>query len=180
MALITRNKGQIVFLALFLNSVSAFSPAIPTQSRILEPFACATSLRMSVDDDISRQLAISKKILEKAKAKIALEESGGASVKVKKEKSSVDKKTSVLKSNNEETGLSTFDGDLMASLSEEEDWELKGMFDVFDNEIEESDVAKSLAKRDVAASIVNMRISMHNEDYRKIFDSRNRWIGEDN
>jgi len=180
MAIITRNRGQIVFLALFLNSVSAFSPAIPTQSRILQPFTCTVSLRMSVDDDISRQLARSKIILEKAKAKVALEQSGGASVKKEKEKSSVDKKTSVLKSKNEESGLSTFDGDLMASLSEEEDWELKGLFDVFDDETEETDVSKSLAKRDVAASILNLRISMHNDDYRKIFDTKNYFIGEDN
>ena len=56
----------------------------------------------------------------------------------------------------------------------------KGLLDVFDDETEETDVSKSLAKRDVAASILNLRISMHNDDYRKIFDTKNYFIGEDN
>jgi len=143
----------------------------------------ATSLRMSVDEDIERQLARSKIILEKAKAKVAQAESEAATTTTIKEKSSAaeyDKKTSVLKSKNEESGLSTYDGDLMAALSEEEDWELKGIFDVFDDEIEESELSKSLGKRDVAASILNMRKIMHNDDFRRIFDKRNYYIGEDN
>ena len=143
----------------------------------------ATSLRMSVDEDIERQLARSKIILEKAKAKVAQAESEAATTTTIKEKSSAaeyDKKTSVLKSKNEESGLSTYDGDLMAALSEEEDWELKGIFDVFDDEIEEIELSKSLGKRDVAASILNMRKIMHNDDFRRIFDKRNYYIGEDN
>jgi len=138
---------------------------------------------MSVDEDIERQLARSKIILEKAKAKVAQAESEAATTTTIKEKSSAaeyDKKTSVLKSKNEESGLSTYDGDLMAALSEEEDWELKGIFDVFDDEIEESELSKSLGKRDVAASILNMRKIMHNDDFRRIFDKRNYYIGEDN
>lgn len=142
----------------------------------------ATSLRMSVDEDIERQLARSKIILEKAKAKVAQAESEAATTTIKEKSSAAeyDKKTSVLKSKNEESGLSTYDGDLMAALSEEEDWELKGIFDVFDDEIEESELSKSLGKRDVAASILNMRKIMHNDDFRRIFDKRNYYIGEDN
>lgn len=68
----------------------------------------------------------------------------------------------------------------MAALSEDEDWELKGLMDMFEDETEESDVKKSLADRDVAASIFNMRLKMHGADYRRIFDTRNRFIGEDN
>eukprot|EP00979_Chaetoceros_neogracilis_P019119 scaffold11812_cov267-Chaetoceros_neogracile.AAC.1 len=109
-----------------------------------------------------------------------MEAEGATAVKHKSSAEKSDKKTSVLKSKNEVSGLSTYDGDLMAALSEEEDWELKGMFDVFDDEIEESDVSKNLGKRDVAASILNLRRSMHNDDYRRIFDKRNFYIGEDN
>jgi len=173
-------------LALYLHSVSSFSPSvqtlfIPTQARIIHPNTSGTSLRMSADDDINRQLAKAKIILEKAKAKVAqMEAEGATAVKQKSSAEKSDKKTSVLKSKNEVSGLSTYDGDLMAALSEEEDWELKGMFDVFDDEIEESDVSKNLGKRDVAASILNLRRSMHNDDYRRIFDKRNFYIGEDN
>lgn len=90
-------------------------------------------------------------------------------------------KPSVVKSKNEETGLITTDGELMATLSEEDEWELRELLDVFQSELEdETDLSKNLSKRDVAASIMNLRLSMHNEDYRKIFDKRNRFIGEDN
>lgn len=169
--------------ATLLNVTSAFvSPSINNyqtlQSNIIQS---STSLQASVDDDISRQLAKAKEILEKAKAKVAQDEAASKESNEKKKKEKAAKeRDELIKSKNEETGLSTFDGDLMAALSEEEEWELKDMFDVFENELEESDVSKQLAERDVAASILNLRLSMKNEDYRKIFDNRNRFIGEDN
>jgi hypothetical protein len=52
--------------------------------------------------------------------------------------------------------------------------------DVFESEIEEeSEVSKSIAKRDVASSVRNLRKSLQNEDYDKIFDRKNFFIGED-
>ena len=95
------------------------------------------------------------------------------------DKKEIDKKTSVTKSI-DDNGLITTDGELMAALSEEEDWELKDLMDVFEDEIADSKGTSTLADRDVAASILNMRMNMHNEDYRKVFDKRNFFIGEDN
>ena len=162
--------------SIFLSSTKYTSTSTCTRT--------STTLRSSVDDDINRQLARSREILEKAKAKMAENEKNKnteattlLTTDVKDEK--INKKESVTKTTDDE-GLNTFDGELMAALSETEDWELKGLLDVFEDEIEESDVAKSLAKRDVAASIFNMRVKMHGADYRRIFDTRNRFIGEDN
>jgi len=137
----------------------------------------------SVDDDISRQLAKARALLDQAKAKVA-QEKEQSNIDTSNEKNSngeQDKKTkrdTVTKSMNEETGLITTDGELMAELSEEEDWEVRGLLDVFESEIKDDSVTNSLAERDVAASIQAMRISMQNDDYQKIFDSRNRFIGE--
>ena len=175
--------SQLVCIsATLLNVTSAFvSPSTNNyqnlQSNIIQT---TTSLHASVDDDISRQLAKAKEILEKAKAKVAQDEATAKESQEKKKKKAAKERDELIKSKNEETGLSTFDGELMATLSEEEEWELKDMFDVFENELEESDVSKQLAERDVAASILNLRLSMKNEDYRKIFNNRNRFIGEDN
>ena len=38
--------------------------------------------------------------------------------------------------------------------------------------------SSSLADRDVASSIYNLRKMLRNEDFMKVFDSRNRFIGE--
>jgi Fe2+ transport system protein B len=151
------------------------------------------SASSSLDDDIKKQVAKAKELLEKAKAKQAEEQesaeknssrissSSSSSIqqKEKQTKSLDEKRSRVTKSKNEGTGLITTDGDLMALLSEEEEWELKALEDVFENEIEMDD-HRGLADRDVAASIFNLRMTLQNEDYKKIFDSRNRWIGEDN
>ena len=166
----------------------------------------STLLRSSVDDDISRTLAKAKQLLEKAKAKVAEEENLKQKKQQKQQQpqeedteqqqeidtvttivatadkveTSIDKKASVTKSTND-SGLITTDGDLMAAMSEEEDWELKSLMDVFEDENDDGDAtSKLLADRDVAASIFNLRMSMHNGDYRRIFDKRNRFIGEDN
>ena len=79
----------------------------------------------------------------------------------------------------ENTGLFTTDGDKMAELSEEEEWESRPLLEVFESEIEDTS-SSVLNERDVAASIFNLRKTLQMEDYRKIFDKRNRFIGEDN
>lgn len=149
-------------------------------------------------EEISSQLARAKGILANAKAKLAKQEkataeSGGedalpffavsANSKHTTDggSSDNDKRSKVVKSMDSQTGLITTDGELMASLSEQEPWEVRSLQDVFENEVEEDTSASAkLAERDVAASIFNLRKSMQMEDYRKIFDKRNRFIGEDN
>mmetsp|Transcript_11998 Transcript_11998/g.20342 ORF Transcript_11998/g.20342 Transcript_11998/m.20342 type:complete len:100 (+) Transcript_11998:332-631(+) len=90
----------------------------------------------------------------------------------------------VIKSRDEKTGLITTDGEKMAQLSEDEKWEERSLNEVFQSEVGEAEdvysmAAQQLADRDVAMSIFNLRKSMMNEDYRAIFDKKNRFIGED-
>lgn len=149
-------------------------------------FSTRLSANESANDDVARQLAKAKELLQLSKAKLAAQEQEVDSNEDAKDKNPVVLKTSeidekrlkVTKYTNDESGLITTDGELMASLSEEEDWEIRSLIEVFEDELEESEVSKQLRKRDVAASIVNLRISMHNDDYRKIFNTRNRFIGE--
>jgi hypothetical protein len=95
-----------------------------------------------------------------------------------------DKRQKVIKSVDEATGLITTDGEKMARLSEEEAWEARSLFEVFENEIADKDAysvtTKQLATRDVAASIWNLRKTLQSDDYRKIFDEKNWFIGEGN
>lgn len=89
------------------------------------------------------------------------------------------KKEKVIKSKNEDTGLFTTDGDLMAKLSEGEEWQPRRLLDVFSNEEERlAPENHPLANRDVAASIYNLRRVLQTEDYMRIFDKRNRFIGD--
>ena len=69
-----------------------------------------------------------------------------------------DKRTKVTKSTNEDSGLITTDGELMAVLSEEEEWEVRSLLDVFEDELEVSDVSKQLARRDAAGIIAAIRL----------------------
>jgi hypothetical protein len=175
-------------LSTAINVVSSFT--ILTTNTALRIPTCPkfaqtkTRLYSNIDDDLSRQLEKAKELLAKAKAKVAeeekkKEEDAATIVAEDLDKKEIDKKTSVTKSI-DDNGLITTDGELMAALSEEEDWELKDLMDVFEDEIADSKGTSTLADRDVAASIFNMRMNMHNEDYRKVFDKRNFFIGEDN
>lgn len=128
------------------------------------------------NDEINLQLAKAKELLKEAKAKMNQDEEA----KEENLKSRLESAESKIKFKDEETGLIMCDGDLMAALSEEEEWEQRSLLDVFESEIEDDEITKQLASRDVTASIRNMRLKMHNEDYRRIFDKRNRFIGEDN
>ena len=67
----------------------------------------------------------------------------------------------------------------MAELSEKEQWEMRNFKS---EEEEENAYQKMMRKRDmeVAQAIFNLRKSMKNEDYEKVFDKRNYFIGEDN
>jgi len=83
------------------------------------------------------------------------------------------------------------DGDTMTSLSNSEPWELRSLTDIgfesearsdFDGNLVEveanGEVKKTIAERDLAASIYNLRKVLKTEDFRRVFDSRNFFIGE--
>ena len=95
------------------------------------------------------------------------------------EESNDGKRDIVIKSKDEATGLFTTDGDLMAKLSEEEEWDLRPLLEVFETERsgEESPKSKNV-DRDIAQSMYNLRKSLQTEDFSKIFDKRNRFIGD--
>ena len=88
------------------------------------------------------------------------------------------KKEKVIKNQNENDGTFTTDGDLMAKLSEQEEWESRPLLEVFRNERKATTADDALSDRDVAASIYGLRKSLQLEDFQKIFDKRNRFIGE--
>lgn len=163
----------------------------------------STSSSNDIDtmDDLTSSIERAKALLAKSKEKLAAKQEGAmlneASAKLNGKKSSsnvpffaskaspstTSKRQAVIKSTDEKTGLITTDGEKMASLSEQEEWECRSLFEVFENETEGMDAysaaSQQLAERDVAASIWNLRKTMQTEDYQKIFDKRNRFIGED-
>lgn len=159
------------------------------QDNNLIHYSTSSSSKLAVaesnNDDVTRQLAKARELLEQTKAKLAEQEEANDSIEVMEEKQmdyespiEIEKRMKVTKTTDDESGLITTDGELMAAISELEDWEIRDIFDCFEDELEESDVSKQLAERDVAASLYNLRLSMQNEDYTKIFNKRNRWIGE--
>ena len=79
------------------------------------------------------------------------------------------------------------DGETMASLSLSEPWERRPLSQMFareprpdwdGNEVDDDGAGAALAERDVAIGIYNLRKMLQNEDFKKVFDSRNRFIGE--
>jgi hypothetical protein len=105
---------------------------------------------------------------------------------------------SLVKTLNAATGLITIDGEKLAARSEQEEWEFRSLAQVFSQENSDGSAAISvdqparkmaasssarsepLADRDVLASIYNLRLQLQKEDYHRIFDAKNRFIGEDN
>ena len=164
------------------------------------------------DDAIQKQLAKARKLIQEAKAKVAASEAAAAaatsddddkedktitsstSTKIEKDEQAISKrKSKIVKTQNAQTGLITTDGELMAALSEEEEWEMKSLImdidefegDEYDENNENIDRKKRgpksrLADRDVAASIFNLRMRMKDEDYRRIFNKKQFLIGDDN
>ena len=78
------------------------------------------------------------------------------------------------------------DGTQMATLSKSEAWERRSLSQMFTKEARQDwdgndvtqETSTTLADKDVARSIYNLRKSMQNEDFKKVFDPRNRFIGE--
>lgn len=170
-------------------------------SFLLQPFRISRiSASLKVDDNdgdnstssdelqINKGLAKAKLLIEKSKAKLKAQDESKEQCDTSSTlpffaKLSVDRK-SVVKAVDEKTGLITADGDAMAAISEQEEWEVRPLYEVFKSEVgEKEDVysiaSQQLAQRDVAASIWNLRKNLQKEDYQRIFDKRNRFIGED-
>lgn len=142
------------------------------------------------DDELNQTLERARQVLEKSKAKLASKDSPESEAP---EAAPLPffaslaglKRDGVIKSRDEKTGLITADGEKLAKLSEAEVWENRSLLEVFDNDLDEdaavyARATTGLADRDVAASIYGLRKQLMNEDYRQIFDKRNRFIGEDN
>jgi hypothetical protein len=199
----TRKLSQKAVGAAVLTATAALM-AIPQSSAFVvcnmhttNTLSTATSLNMgsssSSEDDISRQVAKAKALLEKSKAKLEAPNipdekdertSSAAAVVAMPFFASVDKSQpkkindKIIKSRNEKDGTVVADGDMMAKLSEEEQWEIRSLYEVFENEAKETSSTAKLAERDVAASIFNLRKQLQESDFQRIFDKRNRWIGE--
>jgi hypothetical protein len=138
------------------------------------------------ENDIAKQLERAKALIAKAKQKMETKEqqeeeptSGNVPFFASKDASQSNKKGKVIKTTNEE-GLFTTDGDLMAEMSEGEEWEVRKLLDLFEDQSSNAseEGTKTIADRDVAASIYNLRKVLQTEDYMKIFDKRNRFIGD--
>ena len=172
-------------MILALSSCSA-SPVAHAFSNPQPRDSSRTSLQLSQQefDDIAKLQAKARILLEKSKAKLADSDTEKAAPE---ERSSVpffankelngSKREAVVKSTTTD-GRITTDGEKMALLSESEQWEVRALGDVFESETKVS--TDRLADRDVLASVYNLRKALQNEDYKKIFDKRNRFIGEDN
>jgi hypothetical protein len=185
-----------VIVVLMPSGVSSFTIQSPNcRSASVAPLRAV----LSGDDEISQGVLRARALLEKTKAKLAAQ---AASKALSEEDSGDDEKTEavpffaasqpadavdntqrrdeVTKYRDEATGLITTDGEKMAAMSESEVWETRSLLDMNDTIPDKSTASKRLADRDVAASIFNMRRHLQVNDYRKIFDTKNRFIGEDN
>ena len=167
-----------------LTHVSSFVPA-KVQPGLLNSRFTTFLASTDMDEEIDRRLEHARELLQKSKAKLADKEEGSELPFFASEQTrGVISREGVIKSKNEETGLITADGEKMAALSEQEDWEPRSILEVFENEINENEdvysmTSQQLASRDVAASIWNLRKELQGGDYLKIFDKRNRFIQEE-
>ena len=183
----TRRSSPFPIMLLFVASKSLTAPQsasafCPIHVTGRPSMSLASS---SLDDDLSRQMERAREVLAQSKAKMeAIEQAeveGEDSKRnvpffaVKDTPSPGGKKEKVTKSTNKQ-GLITTDGEKMAKLSESEEWETRPLGEVFRDE--RGVTENPLADRDVAASIMNLRLKMQNADFKEIFDSRNRFIGE--
>lgn len=93
---------------------------------------------------------------------------------------------SKIKSKNE-SGDIIADGETMASLSASEPWEQRSLSQMFEREDREdfdgnvvpaTTDARTIADRDMAAGIFGLRRKLQTEDFFKVFNPRNRFIGD--
>lgn len=189
----TSNASTIVKAFVILSTLHGSSAFQNKVSSVAFRRPVSVNAAEGVDDEISRQLERAKDLLAKSKAKIEEKDliaaefessqitgdsKGGVPffASVDSNQDSKKKKEKVIKSRNEE-GLFTTDGDLMAEMSESEEWEVRPLLEVFESDSKDP-ANDPLADRDVAASIFGLRKVLQTDDYLKIFDKRNRFIGE--
>jgi len=190
----------LALVASISNSASAFLAA-PASTNLLAHGRIATaSSAATSNEDVFDSLGLverARAVLEKSKAKLAEQEERAAASAAIKTTAAPEKNTpffaqrsvsrdQVVKSKDDKTGLITADGEVMAAISEQEDWEMRSLSEVFENETDEngddyryySAASQHIAERDLAASVWNMRKTLQTDDYFKIFDKRNRFIGD--
>jgi hypothetical protein len=173
-----------------LQSSTAFSTSSMQQQTLKNRWTSHLHAAPSIqDDEITRQLVRARELIAKTKAKMEAQEeadangttTGAAAANVpffaSQDRKSNSKKDKVIKTQNEE-GLFTTDGDLMAEMSESEEWEVRPLNEVFQTEKEIIRKTNKLANRDMSAGIQGLQRVLQTEDYLKIFDKRNRFIGE--
>ena len=153
-------------------------------------------MSVALNEDVERQLAKARALLDKANEKLKDEEEQASDTNQVKSATNAsppkppvpfffaaykepEKRSQVTKSVNE-NGLITTDGEKMASLSETETWEIRALDDVFDtNEVVISSMAgRTLSEKDLASNIMYLRRQLQDSDFSKIFDKRNRFIGD--
>ena len=177
---------------------SASSLSLGTNLAVEHQRISVFMVKGNCDEDSRVLVQRARAVLEKSKAKLAAREesetSNSSSSNTETMAAAVGAGTPffaqlsldrelVVKSRDDKTGLITANGEVMAAISEQEDWEMRSLSEVFDNEMDENaDVyslaSQQLAKRDVAASIWNMRKHLEVADFLKIFDKGNYFIGE--
>lgn len=198
----------LLFCQSLLLAVTAFAPmnhcrkskrAFFTDS-VLNSGVEKDSTVLSLDEEVQRQLAKARELLETAKEKViestddrtepvaSTDESGDkAALKKMGTKSAAPfffasynapERQQVIKSINE-NGLITTDGEKMASQSEQEPWEIRKLDDVFVDEAAVSSMAgRTLNEKDLATNIMYLRKQLQDTDFAAIFDKRNRFIGD--
>lgn len=167
--------------------VAGFTPTPTTKAPKRFTFYASPNM----DEEIDRGLDKARALLEKSKAKLLASNGNGECGSgeqlpffAQRAPTAKPSRDGIVKFKNEETGLVTADGEKMAELSEQEEWEERSLLEVFQNEIKENEdvystASEQLQERDVAASIYNLRKVLQTEDYKRIFDKSNRFIGED-
>ena len=193
-SLTRRYSLLITLLALVHFPEMAWSFVSPARSQSGGPLLLFDAAN-DVESQISQGLKRARQVLEKSKAKLAAQEEARNTANGGDDKANVPffaqtrkntvSREGVVKSTDEKTGLITADGEKLAAISEEEDWEFRSLFEVFENEMTENEdvysaASQQLASRDLAASVWNLRKQLQTDDYQKIFDTKNRFIGEDN
>ena len=85
-----------------------------------------------------------------------------------------------------QSGEIVADGETMAALSKSEAWERRSLGQMFqkekrvdfDGNVVEEDKERALSEKDLARNIFNLRRQLQDNDFKRVFDDRNRFIGE--
>jgi hypothetical protein len=188
----SRRSAALGCMLLAVGGVSSFAPVVASTFHGTTRNSQSIILFANMPDNpdnVSNQISKAKELLAKAKLKLEAREKASSESENQvpffaqnapfTSTDSVSKRDQVTKSKNDATGLITTDGEKMAAMSEEEQWENRSLGEVFEMETEAREFQSAHVEQKVAMSIFNLRRSMKNEDYKRIFDSKNYLIGED-